>query len=1177
MAALAAFGESAVAFGGIKGPGMILDYAGSRQAKSNVKVVKAGVAAGEIDAKTISQAALEGQIAPDIDASKLNEILKTPEKAQAFGKRNAQNENVKASVHAKAEAIKIKYMALTEGKPIADLSPEVQKEVLALAEQSMTLNAVGEGIDAAVKEEPMVPLKEPKTPVEVMERKFAEKKAVLTKLERDSKALEAEREAIDEEIAVRIKEQRPTAALDAASSRLTQKIMANDLLAAEVQTTPTLMSEMLGDKLADAGVEGIMSAQEIVAAERNTEERIAAAKRSFFTHGAAYAKREVQRVQKYLEELVKRSGMEKEERAKFMAVIRNTQTIEQLEVNYPEIRDRIFVAEEVRRARASEQILAAALKAGKVKSVDGKATGKFGDADTQAIVTAVNAVSKMTRSNALLEMVAAEAALLEAEDVGAANYSAARHAKAHYAYQAARFRAGEMSTDQGAEFVSDLTAMMAGARAKFLAQKEAEREARLARAATAVKQILGDLTPPEGAEKSKVESGSWVPGLKVPRPLVGAWYKAMGSIAEMGHLLAQRSGLKEGESLLEKIFNASKEETRFDGLKQTWHERLTSSMESAYNFTGSAWQKAKSGRVLQRRLVERHDLGEHTNAKGQKVRLDYSLDEAIKFFLELQDPTLAQNITHPEAMAYTPQMIAEITGLLSDGDKRFAQEQLQLYRELYTAVNKVYREVRGVDLPFNSFYSPIRVLGVSGKEGGKEMDVESGADQIYARSTLGNWGISRVRHLHPLEKQSSLAAFNDHVYGVTRYIAYEAKVREWNALMANTDFKNAVIGVYGDEIFNGLKTMVQRITAGSHERAIMRGFDRFITRLIVAEIIGKPLAIAKQFTSMPAFANAVPAEHLHLFAKELGATLTQGFSKEWVNSDFVRARGMTQSQDLRAAIEYSKEGTALNDPRIVEAMATFVKFGDKASILVGGNALFRYLRSQGKSVEEALDITSQTARVTQSSGSIIDLSPLQSSGGLVRLFTAYMNQPVQFIRLETHALMAMASKGFMKGEGRMSRPEAAKTIILFHFILPSLFQAVVDFGWDEEKQKRAAILGSFNSIPLLANLVSNLYHIIAHEEGAQMGGGSVWDSWQRDIIRGVKALESADDLESFADALELLANPTFKAIWGIPTKPFFNVARGAKTIADGDTQDFIDAFKLVAGYSPYMIEEQNRR
>lgn len=1196
---LKAMGDTALASAAglaiIKLPGVAMDFSASRGQKANVREIKTALAAGEMDAKTVSPTVLEKSImgeekGPVIEAKKINEILKSEKgsgtaaaKLFEFGKKNSESEDVKAALHAKAEALKIKLEAVTEGKPIADLTPEQQTEIIPLAQEMTAVNEMGKGIEEGIrlsaekKTEPMLPIKEPKTTAEFVGRRFTEQEAVLRTLSKESSALDKELTNVNDDIVARMAEGKPTVALAAAADKIAAKIRENDAKGAEIVMTPMGAEEQLAQRLVASGAHATIPAAELVRMERDLVSRVEAARASSFKHGEAFAKREVTRVQQYVQELVKRSSLTAGQKSKFMAVMRNTQTIEQLDKNYPEIRDRIFEAEALNRGKVLDAILAKELKSGRVKkSPGGKVMGRFGDADTQAIVDTVSKVVKMTRSAAELELVAAEKELMDASDIGAENYSPEAHTRAEYKMRAAMYRAGQLSPRDSASFITDLVSMTEGAKVKFLEQKIAEREERLARQEKAIGEVLGDIVPPEGWERAKVESGSWVNGAKIPRGLVGIWSKAFDSLASLSDLLAWRSGKAKGTTEIEQLLRTDVADTKERGLFSHWGEKANAAMDSAYNFEGSERHKAFLRRKAERRLMEVHDLGVHENAAGQRVALKFSIDEAIKRYMEKQDITLADNFSKPEALAYTPKMEAEIFGLLNDGDRRFAAEQLKLYRELHKEVNTVYRKVRGVDLPFNEFYSPIRVLGYAEKEG-MGVSHEESAYQVNAKSTLGGWGIARVKHSHPLEQLSSILTFNDHVKQLSHYIAWESKVREWNSLMVNPKFKAAVTGVYGSEVMDAMRLMVQRITTGTHERAIMRGMDAFITRLMSAGVVGKPIMIAKQLTSLPAFASGVPAEHLHLLLAEAVNTARQGFSKEWVNSDFVKSRGWNQFQELSAAHELGKKGGKIGSADVAEMMALPIKAGDKSAILLGGDALFRYLRSQGKSVAEAVEITSKIARETQSSGSLSDLSVFQAQSGLLRLFTAYRNQPIQFLRMEMSAFRAMASKGFGAGEGRMTRLDAAKTLFIYHLVIPMFFQGVADFGWDEEHQKRAMFFGSFNDLPAIGNLLSNLYHVFAKEEGAQLGGGDLMDSWTRDVTKAMKALSEAEDLEDYAKAFALLADPAFKAMWGIPTKVLVNMGTGISQIAQGDSEDFLSAAKLVAGYSPYMIEEQSRR
>jgi len=1193
--ALASFAGLAV----IKLPGVAMDFAGAPAQRSSIRVTKAAVTAGDIDAKTMSAAQLEKAVmgsepGPVIEAKKINDILAKPQDVTKamfdFGKKNVGNDDVKAALSAKVAALNIKREAILEGKEITDLTPEQQTELVPILQQLNALNEMGRGMEESAKlstkesVEPMVPLKEPKTAAEAVERRYSEQNAALRTLHKESKALDAELTGINDDITARMAEGKTTVSLANAADRVAAKIRANDALAADIVMSPihsldTTGEDTISQRIVESGVEATIPVLELIRMENDLITRVQQAKDSAFKHGAAYAKREVARVQAYIQELVKRSSITDAQKAKFMAVMRNTKTVEQLEKNYPEIRDRIFEAEAVNREKALAAILKRELKGAKPKVVNGKATGRFGDADTQAIMGAITRIVRMARKDAELESVAAEQALLEASDESAPDYTPEKHALAEYRYRAARYRAGDISPKEGAAFVADVVAMAEGAKAKFLEKRLAEREARLAKEKAATSNVLGEIAPPEGWQKFKVESGAWVKGLKVPHKLTGLWTKAFESLASIGDLLAFRSGESKGESVIEKMLDTSQEADHERGFLLRWGERLNAGMERAYGIAGKEGQRARARRRAERRLMQSFDLGWHKNAAGQKVHLVFTLDEAVKRYMERQDPTLSENFTHPDALAYTPEMEAEIFGLLSEADKRFALEQLQVYRELHKAVNAVFRKIRGIDLPFNEFYSPIRALGYAEKEG-VEVAFDPAATQLHAKSTLGGWSISRVRHVHPLDQLGALTTMNEHIRQLGHYVAWEAKVRELNSLMANGEFKAAVTGVYGDEVLSAMKKIVERITSGRREQAIMRAGEAFITRLMTANVAGKPLMIAKQLTSLPAFASGVPAEDLFTFFAQAAKQVREGFSKEWLNSEFVRARGWNQFEELQALADFGKKGSRADKVAadVAEVLVQPIKTGDRLSILLGGDALYRYCRAKGKPVAEAVALASKVARETQSSGSISDLSVFQSMNGVTRLFTAYRNQPIQFLRMEMSALRAIASKGFAKGEGRMTRLDVLKTLVVYHFLIPSLFQAVVDFGWDEENQKRAWIFGSFNDLPLMAQLTSNIYSAIAGERATD--SKDILESWQRDIVMGGKAAWEASqtgDLEDIVTAFKLLADPTFKALWGIPAKPIFNIAEGMKTIATGDSEDFVDALKLIVGYTPKAIEEQNRR
>jgi len=153
---------------------------------------------------------------------------------------------------------------------------------------------------------------------------------------------------------------------------------------------------------------------------------------------------------------------------------------------------------------------------------------------------------------------------------------------------------------------------------------------------------------------------------------------------------------------LKKILGMSRFEQETNGLIFEWQERLVQiGMESLGLETQAQFQDyLYDGETLE-------DLDFHINEQKRKVRLQYTRNEARKMWMELQDPTIAEAYRHKQGNAYTENMMVAIDNLLSPRDKAFAQAQLDFYQEIYKEVDKVYRRVYGVALPFNPFYSPV--------------------------------------------------------------------------------------------------------------------------------------------------------------------------------------------------------------------------------------------------------------------------------------------------------------------------------------------------------------------------------------------------------------------------------------------------------------------------------------
>lgn len=1164
----------------------------SHGAAASINRTARALSAAIPEGQTVSADALEKEILAEnkpaeIEAKKLNDILAKPEVTpQAVAKKVAGNEDAKAALHAKVKALEIEMSTLAPEGAKTDataLTPETTKRIVEIGETLKTLAAATEAIKTEEKVspkqvEPMLPVKEARTPEEFVERRHSEQQGVLNNLAKENKALEQELASTISEMDEREAAGQSNVALAAKADKLAEQIRANDKLGAEVfGVMPGVASEELAQNLEESGANALVKAGDLIQMERQASEKLANAKESYFKHGAAYAKREVKRVQAYIRELVDRAGLSDTDTKKFIAAMTNTQTIEQLEKNYPKLRDRIFALTDKAKARAAKSLLEKTLAAAKPSKVNGKLKGKLGDADTQAIVDGIRSAVKETQTEAkLTRIVEAEALVATMAAFDSADYSAVEHAKAQYRLKALRYAAGEMTNTEVAEFVSDVTAMVSGAKARALAELEAAKADRDAIIEEMIAEGLGGKElPPRWDKEGGVQDGELSTDKGGITGTVTQWFNNLSSAASF---LARNSGKYRKTSTLEKVFDDITPAIVEGGIKTQWSEKLDNAMARAYGLGQLVGRKLTVAvRKLDARLMEVHKLPTMLDVNKLPTNIKISIDDAIKRYMERQDPTLADNFTADTALAYTTEIDAAIDGLLTKEDKAFGDAQLQLYRDVYKPLNTEYRKHTGVNLPFNPFYSPIRVEGYAGNEK-QTASFDSNSDQIHSASAGFGGLVQRIKHFLPLAQMSSRSAYNDHINKVAHYIAFEAKVRMWNATLANRKFRAMVKATKGSIFLSALDSMVKTRTFNSREQALMRGFDRMLTNIMVSKVAAKPINFAKQFTSIVAFLEGVPLQNWHLWALEMARIVKNGkVPAEWADSPFVKSRAMSQTPEVSATERAVKEGKLSSRMGAVQHdLNLFMRVGDFAPIQMGGGATYAYLKKKYAGTEggdaRALAETQNIAATSQSYGHVSGLSVLQSMTGPVRLLTAFTNQSVQMMRKELEVFSDMV------GKGRITKEEAARIIIIYHILVPMFFQWVMDgFDIDEENQKRAAFLGSFNNIPAFAGGVLGLYEHFAGMNGLPMANRDLLDGWIFDTVKGItKLVDSimAGDLSDIVLALSVLSDPAMSAVFGIPTKPIVNTAAAVKTIVENPDQ-WVKSLKLAAGFSPFMIKQQD--
>ncbi len=132
---------------------------------------------------------------------------------------------------------------------------------------------------------------------------------------------------------------------------------------------------------------------------------------------------------------------------------------------------------------------------------------------------------------------------------------------------------------------------------------------------------------------------------------------------------------------------------------------------------------------------------------------------------------------------------------------------------------------------------------------------------------------------------------------------------------------------------------------------------------------------------------------------------------------------------------------------------------------MGGWGVYLKARKAGKSKKEALDLFARAANSAQQSADLAEQSNFQRGGSLAKLFTMFATTPNQYLRKEIGAI-----RNFR--DGRISAGQAAKQLLIYHFMLPMIFQFISDFGkFKPDEQLRAAIFGNLNGLFIIGDMI----------------------------------------------------------------------------------------------------------
>lgn len=631
----------------------------------------------------------------------------------------------------------------------------------------------------------------------------------------------------------------------------------------------------------------------------------------------------------------------------------------------------------------------------------------------------------------------------------------------------------------------------------------------------------------------------------------------------MDVLSSKDKGSKAYESPLNNWADVLPQEMAEEKGKRINNEKISKMFREAYDL--------KTDRDVNRKMMDDAEiinLGVFENAFGDMIDFKLSRAQARKRWMELQDPTLSD--TFYEGMGYTKEMVDAINSLLTAQDVVFAEAQLDFYRNYYEGVNNIYEEMYGVSLPYNENYSPIRRSEV---DQGELSGFGEFLGEAFTRASIVKGSLkSRQSTLKTIDENSDVSVLQQHIAEMEHFKAWATKMREMNAVFGSSEVKNAIVENHGKGALAVTQNFLKDFTTGGAGTAQkIKWIDWVRGSFTRAVLAVKPAIAVKQLASFPAYMENMPVAQYTKYYAEFWKSPNKNRKFLQENSELMKARGQNMERDIQQAVRSDQHRAFKKHQSFLNMLMLNVQVGDQAAILVGGWPVYKYNYDQNikagmgkkEAQEKAIAKFEKTTKLAQQSAYLSDLSAFQRMGSIAKLFSMFKTSPNQYFRKELSAIRGALT-------GRMPLKQAAKTLAIYHFVLPMFFQFISDgFEWDWEEQKRAMITGSLNGM----FIVGDGFDAIVR--GAL--GLKVWEvetpivSTKDDVIKAITSVDWNDiTTEDLLDAADGLLSATGKAT-GIPTEQAITAVEGINKMRLGS---YYEGLGILLGWSPYKMEKK---
>ena len=588
---------------------------------------------------------------------------------------------------------------------------------------------------------------------------------------------------------------------------------------------------------------------------------------------------------------------------------------------------------------------------------------------------------------------------------------------------------------------------------------------------------------------------------------------------------------------------------------------------------------------------ERIDTGVSWVTESGKSTQHLNRLEMVDVLAQWGDPTLRNTFY---AMKVAERDIDKIRKLATPYGVKLAEYLRRRYAEIGIDIQSTFKETEGFAMDL--------VEGYGGRvyRAGVTIDPDDtmfGFGGDGARATVKSASMKeRVDSTKPIIFSDAFAKFDRHMRESNHYISHASLAKDFFATFRSrkSQVRKAIKQRHGDELLSQLDGLIDDIIRGRTAREnrmyrLLNGFRANITR---ASLAIKPAVAIKQLTSWPAYIEEIGfREYGKAFAEFLKDPMR--WMKEVYNTEYVKNRlDSSIYADIQDQIKSRDDIPGKSKiAKINDVLMLNVKLGDIGAVIFGGTPV--YLHTYKKAIDagkseaaaklEAEDVFTASSERAQQSSAMASRGSYLRDNSWTRSWFMYLTSPIQYQRNVNVALYNLVQAVADKNRGNKAdvkevAKQALRAVLIFHVILPQIFQAVASgflaFTDDDEvrelfweRQLQTLLYGNFTVFPVAGQVIQGLAKIAFgnEEEIFSSSGSPMLDLIMETKDRTMKVFKDGDS----EDWLRLTED--LSKLGGIPME---TVVDNYEAIEDVYNNDAEHPILRLLGWSEWALGEK---